>query len=63
MHSCGFDSIPSDIGVHALHPRIGGTIDSIVHQLDVVTRDRALRKVAASLYSLSPARAGGAIRA
>ena len=80
VHSCGFDSIPSDIGVHALHARIqaddagdltdttlvvsslragisGGTIDSMRHQLDVIRKDRALRRVAASPYSLSPSRA------
>jgi short subunit dehydrogenase-like uncharacterized protein len=80
VHSCGFDSIPSDIGVHVLHARIeaddagemtdttlvvtslrggisGGTIDSMRHQLDVVRTDRALRRLAASPYSLSPSRA------
>ena len=79
VHSCGFDSIPSDIGVHVLHARIqaddagdltdttmvvrmrggisGGTIDSMRHQLDTVKKDRGLRKIAASPYSLSPSRA------
>jgi short subunit dehydrogenase-like uncharacterized protein len=80
VHSCGFDSIPSDLGVHLLHARVladgageltdttlvvtglsggfsGGTIDSMRHQLDVVRRDRDLRRVAASPYSLSPDRA------
>jgi short subunit dehydrogenase-like uncharacterized protein len=80
VHSCGFDSVPSDIGVHVLHARIqadgagdltdttlvvssiragisGGTIDSMRHQLDVVTKDRGLRKIAKSPYSLSPSRA------
>jgi short subunit dehydrogenase-like uncharacterized protein len=79
VHSCGFDSIPSDLGVHVLHERIaadgagdltdttlvvtmrggisGGTIDSMRHQLDVVKDDKALRRVAASPYSLSPDRA------
>jgi short subunit dehydrogenase-like uncharacterized protein len=79
VHSCGFDSIPSDLGVHVLHDAVatdeageltdtsmvvtslrggisGGTIDSIRTQLDVVKRDRALRRVAASPYSLSPNR-------
>ncbi|HEX8630075.1 MAG TPA: saccharopine dehydrogenase NADP-binding domain-containing protein, partial [Catenuloplanes sp.] len=79
VHSCGFDSIPSDIGVHVLHARIqadgageladttlvvtsmrggisGGTIDSMRHQLDIVKKDRGLRRLAASPYSLSPAR-------
>lgn len=79
VHSCGFDSIPSDIGVHVLHARIqaddagdltdttmvvrmrggisGGTIDSMRHQLDVIKKDRGLRRIAASPYSLSPSRA------
>ena len=35
----------------------GGTIDSMRHQLDVIKKDRALRRVAASPYSLSPDRA------
>jgi short subunit dehydrogenase-like uncharacterized protein len=77
VHSCGFDSVPSDLGVHLLHGQVaadgageltdttlvvtslrggfsGGTIDSMRHQLDTVRRDRALRRVAASPYALSP---------
>jgi short subunit dehydrogenase-like uncharacterized protein len=80
VHSCGFDSIPSDIGVHALYGQAqaegageltdttlvvtsmrggisGGTIDSMRHQLDAVTKDRNLRRLAADPYSLSPCRA------
>lgn len=80
VHSCGFDSIPSDLGVHVLHKQVtadgagelgettlvvtslrggfsGGTIDSMRHQLDVVRKDRDLRRIAASPYSLSPDRA------
>ncbi|MEU4422723.1 saccharopine dehydrogenase NADP-binding domain-containing protein [Actinoplanes sp. NPDC024001] len=80
VHSCGFDSIPSDIGVHVLHQRVqadgageltdttlvvtsmrggisGGTIDSMRNQVDVMKKDRRLRKVGASPYSLSPDRA------
>jgi short subunit dehydrogenase-like uncharacterized protein len=80
VHSCGFDSIPSDLGVHVLDQQVkadgageltdttlvvtslrggfsGGTIDSMRHQLDVVKRDRKLRRLAASPYSLSPDRA------
>ena len=80
VHSCGFDSVPSDIAVHALHQQAaadeageltdttlvvtrmsggisGGTIDSMRHQLDTVKRDHALRKMAASPYSLTPDRA------
>ncbi|BCJ49425.1 hypothetical protein Asp14428_09000 [Actinoplanes sp. NBRC 14428] len=79
VHSCGFDSIPSDLGVHVLHRRVaadgageltdttlvvtrlrggfsGGTIDSLRHQLDAVRKDRDLRRIAASPYSLSPDR-------
>ena len=81
VHSCGFDSIPSDLAVHALHALVaadgageltdttlvvtrlrggfsGGTIDSMRNQLDEVRRDRGLRRLAASPYSLSPDRAG-----
>ncbi|WP_433828237.1 saccharopine dehydrogenase family protein [Actinoplanes sp. CA-015351] len=80
VHSCGFDSIPSDIGVHVLHSLVeaegageltdttlvvtslrggvsGGTIDSMRYQADVMSKDRALRKIGASPYSLSPDRA------
>ncbi|GGQ59877.1 saccharopine dehydrogenase family protein [Couchioplanes azureus] len=80
VHSCGFDSIPSDLGVHVLHQRVtadgageltdttlvvtsmrggvsGGTIDSLRHQIDVVRKDRDLRRIATSPYSLSPDRA------
>jgi short subunit dehydrogenase-like uncharacterized protein len=80
VHSCGFDSIPSDLGVHVLHDAVtadgageladtamvvtglrgaasGGTIDSIRSQLDVVNDDHALRRMAASPYSLTPDRA------
>jgi short subunit dehydrogenase-like uncharacterized protein len=80
VHSCGFDSIPSDIGVHTLWQQVradgageltdttlvvtrlkgglsGGTIDSMRHQLDMVKKDKGLRRIAASPYSLSPDRA------
>lgn len=79
VHSCGFDSIPSDIGVHVLHEAVqadgageltdttlvvtslrggvsGGTIDSLRTQVDVSKKDSALRRLAASPYSLSPDR-------
>lgn len=79
VHSCGFDSIPSDIGVHVLHELVradgageltdttlvvtslrggvsGGTIDSMRHQIDLMTKDRGLRRIAAGPYSLSPDR-------
>ncbi|MFC0452034.1 saccharopine dehydrogenase family protein [Rhodococcus jostii] len=77
VHSCGFDSIPSDLGVHVLHEKVqadgageltdttlvvtsvrggvsGGTIDSLRTQVDVSKKDPALRRLAASPYSLSP---------
>ena len=80
VHSCGFDSIPSDLAVHVLYQAVqaddagemtdttlvvtsakggfsGGTIDSVRHQIDRMRADPALRKVAASPYSLSPDRA------
>ncbi|GIJ71130.1 saccharopine dehydrogenase family protein [Virgisporangium ochraceum] len=80
VHSCGFDSVPSDLGVHVLHSLVqengdgeltdttlvvtsikagvsGGTIDSMRHQLDAMTKDRRLRRIAAGPYSLSPDRA------
>ncbi|MEV6299135.1 saccharopine dehydrogenase NADP-binding domain-containing protein [Actinoplanes sp. NPDC051861] len=79
VHSCGFDSIPSDIGVFVLHERVradnageltdttlvvthlrggvsGGTIDSMRYQVDVMKKDRRLRAIGASAYSLSPDR-------
>ncbi|WP_203897881.1 saccharopine dehydrogenase family protein [Virgisporangium aliadipatigenens] len=79
VHSCGFDSVPSDLGVHVLYQQVaadgageltdttlvvtrlrggfsGGTVDTIRHQLDTVRGDRALRRIAASPYSLSPSR-------
>ncbi|GAB7038614.1 MULTISPECIES: saccharopine dehydrogenase family protein [Catenuloplanes] len=76
VHSCGWDSIPSDLGVHVLHAAAGaeltdttlvvtaarggvsgGTIDTMRRQLDMVRADRALRRVAADPYALSPDRA------
>ena len=79
VHSCGFDSIPSDLGVHVLHRQVqadlagdltdttmvvtslrggisGGTIDSLRTQVDASKHDAALRRLAASPYSLSPDR-------
>ncbi|MDH6292801.1 short subunit dehydrogenase-like uncharacterized protein [Rhodococcus opacus] len=78
VHSCGYDSIPSDLGVHVLHQKVqaddageltdttlvaslsggvsGGTIDTLRTQIDVSRMDAALRRLAASPYSLSPDR-------
>ncbi|MDO9407495.1 trans-acting enoyl reductase family protein [Patulibacter sp.] len=79
VHTCGFDSIPSDLGVHALHEAVaaadagemgettlvvkgvgggvsGGTIDSLRGQLDEGKDDKAVRRLAADPYALSPDR-------
>ncbi|MFZ2172459.1 MAG: saccharopine dehydrogenase NADP-binding domain-containing protein [Rhodococcus sp. (in: high G+C Gram-positive bacteria)] len=79
VHSCGFDSVPSDLGVHVLFEAVqrdgageltdttlvvtsmrggvsGGTIDSLRTQIDASKKDPALRRLAASPYSLSPDR-------
>lgn len=80
VHSCGFDSIPSDLGVLALHEVAardgdgqlgptrfalvkasggfsGGTVASLLGQLDAVKEDSSLRKEIADPYALSPDRA------
>jgi short subunit dehydrogenase-like uncharacterized protein len=79
VHSCGYDSIPSDLAVLLLHERAaadgagglrdvrlvatirggfsGGTIDSIRGQIDALRGDRALRRLAADPFALSPDRA------
>ena len=80
VHSCGFDSIPSDLGVLALHLQAkaqdgrghlaethflvrkirggisGGTVASGLNELEMATDDKALSKVLADPYSLSPDR-------
>ena len=80
IHSCGFDSIPSDLGVFALHQASlvdadgslgdtrlgvvsirggfsGGTAASALTGLEVAGKNRALARIAADPYSLSPDRA------
>ncbi len=80
IHSCGFDSIPSDLGVFALHQAAlsdsdgslgdtrlgvvsirggfsGGTAASALVGLEEAGKDRALARIAADPYSLSPQRA------
>jgi short subunit dehydrogenase-like uncharacterized protein len=79
VHSCGYDSVPSDLAVLLLHERAaadgagglrdvrlvatvrggfsGGTIDSIRGQIDTMRGDRALRRLAADPFALSPDRA------
>jgi short subunit dehydrogenase-like uncharacterized protein len=79
VHSCGFDSVPSDLGVHLLYETAkaaglgeltgttlvvrrfrggfsGGTIASMLGQLDAMKRDPKLRKVVGDPYALSPDR-------
>ncbi len=74
VHTCGFDSIPSDIGVFLLHQAAGeltdttlvvrkvkggvsgGTIASMKGMIDEVKKERALTKVLADPYALSPDR-------
>jgi len=80
VHGGGFDSIPSDLGVHTLYEAVqaddggdledttlvvtrlrggfsGGTLASIIGQVDEVRGDPALRRKAADPYALSPDRA------
>ena len=80
VHGGGFDSIPSDLGVHFLYEAVraggggeledttlavtrlrggfsGGTLASIIGQVDEVRGDPALRRKAADPYALSPDRA------
>jgi short subunit dehydrogenase-like uncharacterized protein len=81
VHACGFDSIPSDLGMLTLHGfaksrglsgqfrratlavvRIkggfsGGTVASMVNGIEEATADRAVRRLFADPYGLSPARA------
>ncbi len=79
VHSCGFDSIPSDLGVLTLHEAVraagdgdledttlvvtalrggfsGGTLASIIAQIDEVRANPQLRRIAADPYALSPDR-------
>jgi short subunit dehydrogenase-like uncharacterized protein len=83
VHSCGFDSIPSDLGVQVLHEAVradgagadagledttlvvtalkggfsGGTLASIMEQLDEMRAHPELRRTAGDPYALSPDRA------
>jgi len=77
--SCGFDSIPSDLGVLALYDGVrrdgageledttlivtsmrggvsGGTLASLVGQVDDMKADRSLRELVADPYAMSPDR-------
>ena len=79
VHSCGYDSVPSDLAVLLLHERAtadgagplrdvtlvatarggfsGGTVASVLGQIDEVRGDRAARRLVADPYALSPDRA------
>jgi short subunit dehydrogenase-like uncharacterized protein len=80
VHSCGFDSIPSDLGVLALHEAVrsdasgdledtalvltamrggvsGGTLASLLGQLDEMRASPAVRAAVRDPYALSPDRA------
>jgi short subunit dehydrogenase-like uncharacterized protein len=77
--SCGFDAVPSDLGVLELHHVVseaaagdleettlvvtalrggvsGGTLDSMKVQIDAMKTDKALRRLVADPYALSPDR-------
>jgi short subunit dehydrogenase-like uncharacterized protein len=79
VHGGGFDSVPSDLGVHTLYEAVkaddggdledttlavtrlrggfsGGTLASIIGQVDEVRGDPALRRKAGDPYALSPDR-------
>jgi short subunit dehydrogenase-like uncharacterized protein len=79
VHTCGFDSIPSDLGVLLTHRAAqadgagdledttfvlgavrggfsGGTLATLKGELDEMRRDRALARLAADPYALSPDR-------
>lgn len=75
VHTCGFDSIPSDLGVLVLHEEAGeeledttllvramkggpsgGTLDSMITQLDEMRADREKAKAVTDPYALSPDR-------
>ncbi|HEU4533599.1 MAG TPA: saccharopine dehydrogenase NADP-binding domain-containing protein [Polyangiaceae bacterium] len=80
VHCCGFDSIPSDLGVFMVYDHArrlhgaklgdvdffvaetkgsvsGGTAASMLHLVDAAARDRAVRRLLADPYALSPDRA------
>ena len=72
VHSCGFDSIPSDLGMLLLRDAAGadlarvravatargglsgGTLASLLGQVETVTGDPAARRIALRPHSLSP---------
>jgi len=79
VHACGYDSVPSDLGVHLLHRAAvadgepadltdvralatarggvsGGTVASVLGEVDAVRSDAAARRLHADPYALSPDR-------
>jgi short subunit dehydrogenase-like uncharacterized protein len=80
VHGGGFDSVPSDLGVHLLSETVradgggeledttlvvtrlrgglsGGTLASMMEQVDAIRADPRLRRIVADPYALSPDRA------
>lgn len=78
VHACGYDSVPSDLGVHLLHRAAaadgagglvdvhalavarggvsGGTIASLLGEVDAARTDPRVRRLHADPYALSPDR-------
>ncbi|MBL8920284.1 MAG: saccharopine dehydrogenase NADP-binding domain-containing protein [Myxococcaceae bacterium] len=80
VHACGFDSIPSDLGMATVHDFVkreggsgqlvratfavvklkgaasGGTVASMLNAVEEATADRAVRRLFADPYALSPDR-------
>jgi short subunit dehydrogenase-like uncharacterized protein len=78
VHACGYDSVPSDLGVHLLHGAAaaddsgglgevhalatarggvsGGTIASLLGEVDAARTDPWVRRLHADPYALSPDR-------
>lgn len=79
VHACGYDSVPSDLGVHLLHRAAddagdggltdvralvaarggvsGGTVASLLGEVDAVRSDPRARRLHRDPYALSPDRA------
>jgi short subunit dehydrogenase-like uncharacterized protein len=79
VHACGYDSVPSDLGVHLLHRAAaadgagdlldvhalatarggisGGTVASMLGEVEAVRTDPRARRLHADPYALSPDRA------
>jgi short subunit dehydrogenase-like uncharacterized protein len=79
VHACGYDSVPSDLGVHLLHRAVaadgtgdlldvhalatarggvsGGTVASMLGEVEAVRSDPRVRALHADPFALSPDRA------